>query len=841
RDSVHTSLQSSPATGNSFIIVQTGNSKTGKFNIAHHAVCTLSGGVTNSGFYLWVGPYEGVGVDRSFLMFDTSSLGTGVTVTSATLKLDYQFFEYLAEDSVTNVHESNWALPGAYSGYVGNLLASQTIAASRPFGLVPFTIRPDYISKTGITKFALKAANEDFSVAPNADVGYYRPTSHLEVTYTVTDTSTWPGPQLLPLGNTTSDVTPIDRTFQWNETMVSDGDPVHYQVEISSAADFSTLYASSPWLPETTWTHPLPAGTWYWRVTARDAVHTDLVSLPAASSFIITYLPPPAETSVTCSATSGDIFPLGATLVTCQAVDACSRSAEGSFTITVQDTTEPTLFLPADIAVEAVTANGAPIVFETAATDSVDPTPVVACSPASGSTFPLGDSLVTCTAEDASGNIALGLFQVTVTEMKRAELTVPGDLVVEATAPLTMIDIGQATVVHSLPVALSNDAPEAFPVGTTVVTWTATDSNDTKVSATQSITVVDTTPPIVTPLASLTVEASGLLTPVAINQANATDAVGVVSLTSDAPTAFPLGLTTVTWTAVDAAGNLGTTVQTVNVVDRTPPTLEGVADQVLEATAASGAVAAFTVTASDLVDPSPVVTCSAASGSIFSLGESTVTCSGTDLYGNHASANLVVQVRDTTPPVLTVPADITVLLNTPLSDSTIQNFLHGATAEDVVDATVSVHSSAPGELNSVGTKEVTFTAVDNSGNRSTGTALIRVVYGGGDEFLSPVGLLKPFKLGSTIPVKIEFSDFTGAAVTQAVVQLYLYPVSGDVPAEEPLAIESTSSTDTGNHFRVSEGVYIYNLSTRSLASGTYQIRADLDDGTIRTVQLALKP
>ncbi len=76
----------------------------------------------------------------------------------------------------------------------------------------------------------------------------------------------------------------------------------------------------------------------------------------------------------------------------------------------------------------------------------------------------------------------------------------------------------------------------------------------------------DHTPPVVGPPTDKTAEATGPLTPVAIGTATATDAVGVVSITSNAPSAFPLGVTTVIWTATDAAGNRGTATQKVTVI-----------------------------------------------------------------------------------------------------------------------------------------------------------------------------------------------------------------------------------------------------------------------------------
>jgi hypothetical protein len=55
------------------------------------------------------------------------------------------------------------------------------------------------------------------------------------------------------------------------------------------------------------------------------------------------------------------------------------------------------------------------------ASDDTDPAPVVACSPDSGSTFPLGTTTVTCTATDASGNQASATFDVTVVQVPRLE------------------------------------------------------------------------------------------------------------------------------------------------------------------------------------------------------------------------------------------------------------------------------------------------------------------------------------------------------------------------------------------------------------------------------------
>ena len=51
----------------------------------------------------------------------------------------------------------------------------------------------------------------------------------------------------------------------------------------------------------------------------------------------------PANPIVTCAPVSGSTFPIGVTTVNCSATDAANNTANGSFTVTVQDTTAPTI------------------------------------------------------------------------------------------------------------------------------------------------------------------------------------------------------------------------------------------------------------------------------------------------------------------------------------------------------------------------------------------------------------------------------------------------------------------------------------------------------------------
>ena len=313
--------------------------------------------------------------------------------------------------------------------------------------------------------------------------------------------------------------------------------------------------------------------------------------------------------------------------------------------VKVLDITPPVISnVPANITAEATSADGAKVTFSApTALDNVDGILAVACTPASGATFPLGSSTVACSVSDAAHNSARENFLVMVQDTTPPAVTAPAPITVEATDPGTEVAIGTATASDAVGVkAISHDAPASFPVGVTIVTWFASDDADNIGTATQSITVTDTTPPVVTPPAAVTVEATGPSTAVAIGAATATDAVGVTSLTSNAPSVFPVGTTVVTWTARDAAGNAGTATQSVTVQDTTPPALSGVPAGISVLT---GQAVSYAPTATDLVDGSVPVVCTPASGSSFVLGTTAVSCSAKDAHDNTATAWFNVAVK----------------------------------------------------------------------------------------------------------------------------------------------------------------------------------------------------
>ena len=105
-------------------------------------------------------------------------------------------------------------------------------------------------------------------------------------------------------------------------------------------------------------------------------------------------------------------------------------------------------------------------------------TPV--CTPASGATFPLGDTTVTCTATDSKGQTKSASFKVTMRDTTAPALTLPGPITVDAdatgTAVVTFVVTATDAVTNPITPTCTPASGTAFPIGPTTVTCTAKDA-----------------------------------------------------------------------------------------------------------------------------------------------------------------------------------------------------------------------------------------------------------------------------------------------------------------------------------------------------------------------------
>ena len=413
-------------------------------------------------------------------------------------------------------------------------------------------------------------------------------------------------------------------------------------------------------------------------------------------------------------------FPLGDTIVTWTATDTSGNTASVTQTVSVVDTTAPTILPGAEISVEATSETQN--VVELTDLETADAVGVISLENDAPQFFSVGDTIVTWNATDAAGNSAIFKQTVSVVDTIAPKLTPPPTKTVEATgATGNSVDFGTATYSDAVGVtSITNDAPDTFPFGLTTITWTAKDAAGNTATKIQQISVVDTTAPTISPPKDIVVEAQTMNNnTVALAQATATDAVGIDTITNDAPSLFSLGDTLVTWTATDTTGNSANATQKVSVVDTTAPTIDSIADIILEATSAqNNTVSLNPPTANDSISK---VTITNDAPNAFALGETIVTWTATDAAGNIATTTQKVIITDTTAPELTIPANVVI-------DATgIETIvsLGEATSVDLADAAPSISNDAP-ETFSLGQTTVTWTAIDSMGNTASATQVVDV-------------------------------------------------------------------------------------------------------------------
>jgi N-acetylneuraminic acid mutarotase len=373
------------------------------------------------------------------------------------------------------------------------------------------------------------------------------------------------------------------------------------------------------------------------------------------------YANAPGQTTIVASASNG---------MSCTTSNTCA-------TLTVADTAPPFLGLPNNMTFQAAGPSGATVSFFASANDSVDGQRPVTCSPSSGSTFPFGETIVTCSASDTSGNTATGTFTITVQDTNPPFMNVPGgNQIRQATSSAGAIVTFTATANDSVdgprPVTCNPPSGSQFSFGLTTVTCSASDTRGNTATRTFTLTVQDTNAPFLNvPFQPFEVEATSAAGATvnfgqAVSASDNVDGPITPSCTPSSGSTFPIGPTTVSCRATDAHGNQSSAKTfTVRVID--PPVVIVPSNITAEATGAAGAAVLFTVSASTFLDGALPVQCfvvtsfvdgdvqlgaSVVPGAMFPLGMTTVGCLATSPSNDTDGRLLTITVADTTSPVV---------------------------------------------------------------------------------------------------------------------------------------------------------------------------------------------
>lgn len=499
--------------------------------------------------------------------------------------------------------------------------------------------------------------------------------------------------------------------------------------------------------------------------------------------------------------------------------------------------------------------------------------------------FPTGATNITWTATDDGGRIASCIQSIVVTssgfDTTPPTLSVPAAVSVSTTSCSALLDdeLGVATAedscstvsisrtgVPKVPCASNPNGCETFifPVGTTTITYTATDGSGNVATGTQLVTVTEfpSVPPTIAAPADLNLTTGSGATSCGLFVSDATlgSAVAddncpgetVVRTGVPAGNMFPVGETTITYTATDASGNTAFDTQKVTVTDNTPPTISAPADVTLY-TGAGATSCGVTVADLDATlgtattgDNCPgaitVARGGVPAGNTFPLGDTTVSYTATDANGNSsAPVTQKVTVVDNTPPTISCPANVTINLPLNSTANSMAVTYAAATASDNCPGSVGItYSQDSGTVFPVGPTTVTATATDAHGNTSSCTFVVTVLYNF-TGFFSPVANLPTFNnvnAGKAIPVKFSLSGDKGLGIFAAG-----YPASLQIACDASAPLSDLEGTETsgGSTLTYAPDQYHYSWKTESSWAGTCrQLSVKLIDGTTHVAYFKFK-
>ena len=433
---------------------------------------------------------------------------------------------------------------------------------------------------------------------------------------------------------------------------------------------------------------------------------------------------------ITRSHENGAFFQKGTTLVTLTATDTAGGSIQHVFEVSVSDNESPQ-FGSTLGGVSLTTSPGecGSLAFwaEPEFSDNCEISTVVK-SHEPGDFFQLGETLVTYTLTDGSGNSSSIDFMVQISD---TELPVISGL---QSGISVVNDIGScgAAVFWDSPVVTDNcsiasiesthQSGDYFPVGSTVVTYSVADASDLTSSFEFVVVVEDAEAPVLLGVPSqqtLQTDQGMCGAIVSWSSPMASDNCQIASLTSDVEngTFLNTGNHTINFEAIDIHGNVSQASFGVIILDEEAPqildlptTVEGVND----AGSCQGSVTWAEPTISDNCSDYVVVT-SHQSGASFPIGTTTVTYTVDDLSGNQTSVAFEVIISDIHgPEIAGLPLGISTDTDPGLCIAVVT--WPEAVIADLCDTHVVSQSHLSGAEYPVGLTMVSYVATDAVGN-----------------------------------------------------------------------------------------------------------------------------
>lgn len=374
-----------------------------------------------------------------------------------------------------------------------------------------------------------------------------------------------------------------------------------------------------------------------------------------------------AAVTVTQSPPSGTTFTAGtSSVVTMTGTDDSNNASDCSFTVTMQDTTRPTLSCPPSQSLQ-VDANCSATIpdYRPMATsaDNCTTNPTLVQTPAAGAVINApGGQALTITATDFYGNVDSCIFSLAVQDTFAPSITCP--------APQTLVlnSNCQTTMTNYIPGTTTSDNCTANPTvtqvpapGSTVngsgnlpVTLTSNDGNGNTTSCTINVTVFDLVAPVITcpPSDSLLANANcaGSIPSYTGNATVVDNCSAQISVTQSPLSGTMVtgsgSITTVVLTAVDSTGNMDTCHVLVTLIDNIAPVITGCPNNVVITPSILNCNPPASWTppiASDVCGAN--LSSTHQPGDNFPVGVTTVTYTAADSSNNTASCSFTVTIN----------------------------------------------------------------------------------------------------------------------------------------------------------------------------------------------------
>ncbi|XP_071823799.1 uncharacterized protein [Apostichopus japonicus] len=456
-----------------------------------------------------------------------------------------------------------------------------------------------------------------------------------------------------------------------------------------------------------------------------------------------------------------DFFPVGITKVIYTFTDSSQNGAVCSFiiSITIVDTTPPECVnLPAFVSESTELGNPGRRVtwIEPTCQDISNVASVTARSNLPGSFFLVGDTVVTYTCTDGSGNSDTCSFPVqvfTIDTLRPQILECPD---IDAPSVIATIEPGITSAIvqfdeptatdasNSINVESSCNSGDRYPVGTTTCTFTFTDSSGNSGQCVFTITVLTegTTRPEVfqCPDEVRTIVELGITSTVVFyDEPFATDNSNAQNLlqtqTCQRGDSYPVGETSCLYLFVDPDGNSNscTFLIIVTTIDTVPPVISDCPSQqtiTIEPGQTSAQVVWFQPSATDNSGTATLQTQTHSPGESFVIGQTTVMYIFLDPAGNTANCEFIVLVQtvDTTPPVCTnLPIEISECVELGDFGLVVDNLPEPICVDISGTGEVSARTHTSGSFFIVGDTNVVYTCSDASGNTENCVLIVRIV------------------------------------------------------------------------------------------------------------------